>query len=127
MKSAIVAIILATLAVALPTATSAEPTHSDATWSRFRVWDAGRQIKWGITICTRYRARIRAFSGRLEPEDIGVPYIRRWGSDVTGPGCDRWTLSAPDVWTEQVWYSRLTIVMGNGQLLRTGYRAFYIS
>jgi hypothetical protein len=127
LKVAIVLIAIAALAIALPAATSARSAGAEATYSHFRVWDAGSQIKWAITICSGYRTQIRRFSATLVPESMGVPYTRLWSGGSTGPGCVRWTLAAADVWTEQVWYSRLTIVLGNGQLLRTGYRAFYIS
>jgi hypothetical protein len=126
--TAAVTVAVAVLAVALPGDALAVVGQADATvyLKGFRVADAGANIKWGITICSNRRVRVRAFSATLDPESVGVRYTRKWGGGVNGADCERWTLTAPDVWTEQVWYSRLTVVLADGRLLRTNFRAFYI-
>jgi hypothetical protein len=90
------------------------------------VRDSGSQIRWAITVCTGGETRIRKFAAVLEPESQGIPYRRSWSGGLTGPGCNRWRMSTRDIWSEQVWYSRLTVVFASGALLRTGYKAFYI-
>jgi hypothetical protein len=45
---------------------------------------------------------------------------------LTGPGCEGWYMSARDIWAEGVWYSRLTVVMRDGEILRTRWHAVYI-
>jgi hypothetical protein len=129
LKRKAIAAATAALAVALPgSAALAVPAHPEGSYlKRFRVADMGSQIRWGITICSSRRTRVRAFSATLDPESVGVRFTRSWGGGMAGAGCERWTMTARDVWTEQVWYSRLTVVMANGQLLRTPYQGFYIS
>jgi hypothetical protein len=118
------------MAIAIPGATLAAPSHADAGvyLKRFRVADIGAKIKWGVTICSTRRVLVRAFTARLESEDGYNSYSRHWRwNEFNGADCERWTVTAPDIWREGIWYSRLTVVLGNGVFLRTGVRALYIS
>jgi hypothetical protein len=129
-KKAAITAVVAGLAIALPGATLAVPGHADARvyLKRFRVADMGANIKWGVTICSTGSVRVRAFTARLESEDGYNSYSRHWRwNQFNGADCERWTVTAPDIWSEGVWYSRLTVVLGNGVFLSTSYRALYIS
>jgi hypothetical protein len=103
------------------------PASADAAYlKRFTVRDSGSRITWAVTVCTSGTSNVRKFRAYLDPESQGITYWRSWGGGRTGPGCDRWPMRTSDIWSEQVWYSQLTVVMRNGQILRTPEKAFYI-
>jgi hypothetical protein len=102
------------------------PAAEAAYLKRFKVRDSGSRITWAVTVCTTGATSVRRFRTYLDPESGGITYWRSWDGGSTGPGCSRWTMRAKDIWLEQVWYSQLTVVMRNGQILRTPEKAFYI-
>jgi hypothetical protein len=91
----------------------------------FSVRDIGSEIRWSVTVCGN--VYVRRFRARLEPEEQGIGYSRTWSAGRNGRGCHRWRMYTDDVWLEQVWDTQLTAVLGNGALLRTPWKAFYIS
>jgi hypothetical protein len=121
MRRLATAISVVTVVVAL-TAPSAAGAYSI---KGFTVKDIGSQIRWGITVCGN--VVVRRFRARLDPEDQGIPYNHSWSAGKNGRGCNRWNMYADDIWLEQVWDSQLTVVLGNGAILRSPWRAFYIS
>jgi hypothetical protein len=97
-----------------------------ASLRKFSVRDSGARIRWSVDVCTAGTTRVRAFRAWLEPEALRIIYHRRWNGGRTGPGCDRWIMRTRDMWSAQVWSSQLTVVMSNGQILRTRVRDFNI-
>jgi hypothetical protein len=94
---------------------------------RFRVRDAGPAVEWSIDVCSaRRRVRVSRLRAELISDNRGDEYVRRWRGGRSGPGCQRWIQRARDVWVADLWYSRLTVTLGDGHALRTLWVPFYM-
>lgn len=114
-----------TAAVSLGLCAHAAPAHA-AYIKSFTIREAGSRIAWNIVVCTSGQGRAKKFLADLVPEDGITTYSRTWSGGRTGPGCTRWRMRAEDIWAEGVWDSQMKVVMGDGEILRTQYKSFYI-
>lgn len=102
------------------------PRAHAASLRSFAVRDSGSRITWAVDVCAAGGVSVHKFSAQLWPDSGWPVYTRTWNGGHTAAGCDRWTMRTSDIWNEGVWWSKLTVVMGDGSILRTITKDFYI-